>query len=106
MTALVHSKSAAPASQQHGEFLGINAVCFRFSAVNGFQVQRVTEQKWQVVNGTQVSEPVPVKGGFAADDEVLTLERLECGKKICRFLRIEVPVDVLVAGMIHDTHVH
>ncbi len=50
------------ASQQHGEFLGINAVCFRFSAVNGFQVERVTEQKWQIVKGTQVSEPVPVEG--------------------------------------------
>ena len=74
--------------------------------MNGFQVERVTEQKWQIVNGTEVSEPVPVKGGFTADDEVLTLERLECGKKICRFLCVEVPVDVLVAGMIDDTDVH
>jgi len=47
-----------------------------------------------------------LKGRFAADDEILPLERLESGKKICRFLCVEVPVDVLVAGMIDDTDLH
>ena len=50
----------------NGEFLGINAVCFRFSAVNGFQVERVTEQKWRVEHGTQVSEPAAITGLLGA----------------------------------------
>ena len=66
----------------------------------------MAEQKRQILNRAQVDEPVPVEGGFTANDEVTFPERLECGEKIVWLLGVKVSVDVLVAGMIHDTDVH
>ncbi len=36
-----------PASQEHGQFLQDNSIALGFSSVDGFEVQRVSQQKGQ-----------------------------------------------------------
>jgi hypothetical protein len=69
------------ASQQQGELFRIDAVGFGFASVNGFEIQCVAEQEWQFLCGAKIGEPVPVEGGFAADDEVAFAERCQGEKK-------------------------
>ena len=63
------------AAAQHGELFRIDAVGLGFASVNGFDIQCVAEQEWQFLCGTKIGEPVPIEGGFAADDEVAFAER-------------------------------
>lgn len=70
--------------------------------MDGFQVQCVTEQKRQVLSGTQIGQPVPVEGGFAANDEIFGLERLQRDEEFFRRPGVEVPVDLFLSVVVDD----
>ena len=95
-----------PASQQHRQFLGVDAIALGLTAVNGFQVQCVAEQKREVLLMTQIGEPVPIESRLAADDEIVLLEGLQRDEELLGFLGIEVPMEVFVSLMVDDADVH
>lgn len=78
------------ASQQHGQLFGIDAIRLRLSPVYGFQVKCVAEQKRQILSRTKIGEPVPVEGGFTADDQVALLKRLQRDQELLGCFGVEV----------------
>ena len=51
-------------------------------------------------------QPVPVEGGFAADDEAVFAERCDGEKKRFGVFGVKVLVEWLFAGLIDDADVH
>ena len=74
--------------------------------MDGFEVERVAKQEVEVAFMTQVGEPVPVEGGFAANDQVLFFEGLQGGKESRHFFGVKVLVKVLFPGVVNHADVH
>ena len=64
------------------------------------------EQERQILNRTKISQPVPVEGGFATDDQIVSSERPQSVDEPVGSFGIEVPVQPLVAIVIDHAHVH
>ena len=94
------------ASQQHGQFLGVDAIALGFATMDGFEVERVSQQEAKVLLMAEIGQPIPVEGRFAADDQIALVKRLQCDQKLLRFLGVEVAMQVLVAAVIDDADVH
>ena len=58
-------------SGEHGDFLGVDSVIFRFSSVNGFHVKGVTENESYSFLFAQISKPVPGEGALDCNDETV-----------------------------------
>lgn len=61
------------ASQEDGDFMGINLIVLGLGPINRLHVERVTEEERDPLLGTEVSEPIPRENAFDADDEVLPI---------------------------------
>lgn len=57
-------------AQQCCNFLRIDAVILDLAAMDGFHVQRMTEDEGQLFAGAQVGQPVPGEDAFDADNQV------------------------------------
>ena len=66
----------------------------------------MAEQERQFLCGAKIGEPVPVEGGFAADDEVAFAERRQGEKKRFGVFGVKVFVEWLFASLIDDADVH
>ena len=63
------------ASQQHRQLLRVDAIALGFSSMNGFEVERVPKQEAKVLLMAKIGEPVPIERRFAADDQVVLVDR-------------------------------
>lgn len=73
--------------------------------MDGFHVERVSEQKADAVVGTPIGQPIPVEGRLASEDEVGLQVGLEFGEQEVELIGLEVAVEQLVARRIDDTDV-
>ena len=74
--------------------------------MNGFEVQSVSQKKGKVLSRAEIRQPVPVKGGFTADDQIVVFEWLQSNEKLLGSFRVEIPVEVLFPGLVNNAHVH
>ena len=95
-----------PTTQQHGQFLGVDAIAFGFAAMDGFEVERVSQQKAEVALMAEVGQPVPIEGRLTADDQITLFERLQCSEEPLDLLGVKIPMQMLFTEMIDDTDVH
>ena len=102
-------------TQEHGNFLRIDAVVFGFAAMDGFHVQGMPEDEGYPLPDAQVRQPVPRKDAFDGDDDVVTIRRddLEEGLGVSREILLDHDLPILAedayvhrAGMEVDTTVH
>ena len=93
-------------SQQHRQLLGVDPITLGLSAVDGFQIERVTEQERELLLVTKIGQSIPVECRFAPDDQILLDEGLRSDEELLGFLGIKVPVQMFVTAVIHDADVH
>jgi len=67
-------------SQKDRDLVGVDAIVLGLSAVDGFHVEGMAEDEWDLFAGTEVGEPVPGEHALGGDDEVLT-ERFDGAKE-------------------------
>ena len=92
-------------TQQVREFLGIDAVVFVFAAVNGFDVERMSQHEGEARGLASIGQPIPAKHAFAAHGEVM-LVRLDELEEEPEVVVLDVGVDPFLALPIHDADVH
>jgi hypothetical protein len=100
------SRGKVSATEQHGEFFRIDAIGSCFATVNGFEIQCMAEEKRQILCCAEIGKPVPVERGFAADDEIVTGERLQRDEKSFGGFGVEILMEVFDTGVINDADVH
>jgi hypothetical protein len=61
------------ATQQPGNFLGVDLIVFRLATMDGFHIQSVPQDKRQPFLRTQGGEPVPRKDTFDGDDHIVPI---------------------------------
>ena len=71
-----------------------------------FEVKCVAQQKWDVFFGTEIGQPVPVEGRFAAHDQVLVSKRQEGREKDSRLLGVEILVEMFFPVLVDNTNMH
>lgn len=60
-----------PATEEHGNFFGIDLVVLGFAAVDRLHVEGVAEDEGDVVFRAQIGQPVPGKHALDAHHQVL-----------------------------------
>ena len=97
-----HGNHASP--QQNGDFVGIDPVIFGFTAVDGFHVEGMSQDKWNIFLDTEVGDPVPCEHTFRGHDDILPVrfDDLQEGVPI----GVDVAVKPDFAGSIEDADVH
>jgi hypothetical protein len=61
------------AAQQYGDFMGVERIVFGLAAMNGFQVEGMTEDKRDPMFSTEISKPVPGKHAFGRQDDLIAV---------------------------------
>src|SRR6516225_7449646 len=92
-------------AQQVGELLGVDAVVFVFSPVDGFDVEGVGQDELEAGVLASVGQPIPTEHALATDGQVVfvRLDELEEELEVVVF---DVAVDQLFAFAVHDADVH
>src|SRR5215831_15203488 len=93
-----------PATQEHGNFLGIDLVVFGFAAMDGLHIERMAKDKRQAFASAEVGEPVPGEDTFDTDDHVLAVGRDGLKKGGWPGGHIAVHQDLSIP--VHDAEVH
>src|SRR5215813_11621725 len=91
-------------TQEHRNFLRIDAVVFSFPTMNGFHGERMPEDKGDPFPRTQVSQPIPREDPFDSHDKIVTIG----GNDLEEGLRVGcvVLIDQELSGMAQDADVH
>ena len=61
------------ASEQHGDFPGVDLIVFGLAAVAGLQVQCMGQDKGDVMRPAEIRDPVPAEHAFHTDHEVIQI---------------------------------
>ena len=92
-------------AKQVGEFFGIDAVVLVFPAVDGFDVESVSQNEGQAGSLAGVGQPVPAEHAFAANCEVMLIgldELEEEGEVVVP----DIGVNQFLALAVHDADIH
>ena len=92
-------------AQQVGEFFGINAVVLVLAAVDGFEVEGVSQDKVQAGGLTGIRQPIPPEHAFGADGQVVAIRRDEL-EEVSEVIVPDVGVDELFTVPVHEADVH
>lgn len=76
-------------TEEMGEFFGIDAVVFVFAALDGAEVEGVSEDEMDAGVGAGIGEPIPAEHAFGDDGEVMAI----------RCDEFEEEVEVVVANV-------
>jgi hypothetical protein len=91
-------------SEENGDLTGIDFIVFGFTAMDGFHVEGMTQDKGDAVVFAEISDPVPGEHAFDSDNDVFQVG-LDGPKKDIS-LGFDVPVEKDLSGLIEDTEVH
>ena len=58
-------------SEEIRQFFRVNLVVFDFPAVDGFEIQSVSQHKGNLLGLTEITQPIPVEGGFTRHDQIV-----------------------------------
>jgi hypothetical protein len=56
-----------------GDFFGVNAVVFIFAAVNGLEVERVSQDEVDARRLAGIGEPIPAEHALGADGQIVAI---------------------------------
>ena len=88
-----------------GQFFGIKAVVLVLAAVDGFEVERMSQDKLQTRRLAGIGEPIPAEHALGADRQIVAVRRDEL-EEVVEVIVPDVGVDELVAVPIHEADVH
>jgi hypothetical protein len=92
-----------PATQQHGDLLGVARVVCGLAAVDRFHLQRVPEDNGHLCLGAEVGEPVPGQETFERADQLRPLGCPGLEKRLRTGVHGAMPQDLAVLAK--ETHV-
>ncbi len=87
------------------ELLRVDAVIFVFAPVDGFELERVGQDKVQAGGLAGIGQPVPPKHALTTDGEAV-LVRLDELEEVLEVVVLDVGVDQFLALPIHEADVH
>ncbi|MCP4170380.1 MAG: hypothetical protein GY758_06355 [Fuerstiella sp.] len=87
------------------QFFENDAIGFGFGAVNGFEIQGVSEQEANVFGRAQIGQPVPVEGGFTAHNQIVLVEGLKNAEESFRGVGGKVAMRMFRATVIEQADV-
>jgi len=92
------------AAQEHRDFVGVDLVVLRLTAVDGFHVQCVAENESNLFSSAQIGQPVPREDAFDGNHDILA-ERCDRFQKRIR-IRLHIAVQNDRTGLVQDEQVH
>lgn len=92
-------------AQQMRQFLRIDPVVLVLAAMDGLQIQRMSQHERNSSIGTGIGKPGPVEGAFADHGQLLPI-RLGPLEEVAEVVAFDVGVDQLMALLVHHAHVH
>jgi hypothetical protein len=93
-----------PATQQHGDLLGVERVVFGLAAVDRFHLQRVPEDNGHLFRGAEVGEPGPGQETFDRDDQIVPIGCHALENRLRTGVHVALQQDLAVLAK--DTHGH
>ena len=87
-------------SQEQGQFFAVEFVVFDFATMDRFEVQCVAKHERDIFLCTSVSQPIPVKCRFTAEDEVVA-EGFDVGEEFFALSGFEIPVQVFFTILVN-----
>ena len=93
------------AAEQVGDLFGIDAVVLVFAAVNGAQIERVSEHESEIGFVAGIGQPEPAEHAFAADGEVVAVRSDEFEEEF-EVIVADIGMDEDFAGTVHEADVH
>lgn len=91
--------------QQMRQFLRVDAVVLVLAAMNGFDVQRMGQDKSQAGLLAGIRQPVPAEHAFTAHRQAV-LVRLDQLEEVLEVIVFDVGVDQLFTLFVHHADVH
>ena len=88
-----------------GDLFGIDAVILVFAAVNGLEIERVSQNESEVCFLAGIGQPIPAEHAFSAHRQVV-LVRFNALEKISEVIVLDVGMDQLLALAIHHADIH
>jgi hypothetical protein len=92
------------ATKKSGDLAGINSIVLGFTSVDGFHIEGMSEDKWDVLLLAEVGEPVPSEHALGGDHDTVPVG--SDGVKKGFRLRLDVPVELKIPGSIEDAQIH
>ena len=92
-------------AEEMGEFFGVDAVVFVFTAMDGAEVEGVSEDERNAGLGAGIGEPIPAEHAFGDDGEVVAVRGDELEEEL-EVVVADVGVDEDFAGAVHDADIH
>ncbi len=84
--------------------MSVDLVIFGLSAVDGFHIERVTQDEGEVFSSAGISEPIPGKHAFNCDYDILMVRSNELQESLG--IRRQVAMYENVAFAVQDADVH
>ena len=82
----------------------IDLVVFGLAPVNGFHVERMTQDEGDAFSSAEVGQPVPGEETFDGDDQILTIGRHGLEERFRGGFHVAVQQDLAI--LVQDTDVH
>ena len=98
------SQGKSSATHESRDFVAIDGIGFHLSDEDGFHVESVPENELDLVFFQEIGEPIPIEGGFAADNEIF-LKGFEGGKENCGVFALKVFVQECVSLGVDNANV-
>ena len=92
-------------AEQVGDLFGVNPVVLVFAAVNGLEVERVSQDEVDARRLAGIGEPIPAEHALGADGQIVAIRGDEF-EKVGEVVVADVGVDELFAGAVHDADIH
>lgn len=92
------------ASEQNGDFMGIDLVIFCLSAMDGFHIEGVSQYKGDMLLGTEIGDPVPGEDALNGHNDVFP-ESFDGFKKDLR-VGSDIALKNKVSFLVEDAEVH
>jgi hypothetical protein len=92
-------------AEQVGDFFRVHPVVLVFAAVNGLEVERVSQDEVNVGGLAGIGEPIPAEHALGADGQIVAIRGNEL-EEIFEVIVANVGVDQFFAGAVHDADVH
>src|SRR5439155_3496888 len=91
--------------EQVSQLLGVNTIVLVFAPVNGFDIERVSQDEGQAGGLAGIGQPVPAEHAFATDGQAVPV-RLDQLEEELEVVVSDVGVDQFFALPVHDADVH
>ena len=92
-------------AEQMGDFLGVKAVVLVLAAMNGLEVERMSQDEMDAGVRTGIGEPIPAEHALGADGQIVAIGRDEF-EEIGEVIVFDVGVDELFAVAVQHADIH